>query len=825
MASGIRPFIRVCVAVTALWGGALPAGASTPHGPGMPGGASDEARSGGSSVGRDAYLRHCARCHQRDGRGIEGLYPSLHDLETTARSRADAIRGLLAGRIGTLDIDGGRFDNVMPSHGYLGNETIAATLSYVLTAWSGAGEPVSAEEVAAQRLALLTGHPQATEPVSGDSPLADMKAAEYVTTDGPPMTVDEFEQARRLFYGRCTGCHGVLRQGTAGNPLTPDLMRQRGSEYLKSVISYGSSTGMPDWGTSGTLSGAQIDLLARFLQHPVPEPPDMNRYQIRDGWRQYRIPEERPSRPRHDYDVARMFAVTLHDVGQIAILDGDSKTLIARVPACRSPHRVAASASARYLYVMCRDGTVAMIDLFASPPERVASVRIGYEARALAASRVGGDGNGFVLAGAYWPPQLVLLDGATLEPLRVVSTRGYVSDGHRYNPEPRVSDVAPSPFHPEFISQVKETGHVYLFGYGTSGDLPQVVDLEAAPELRAGSFSSDGRYYLTPADTNAISVLDVKQRAIVAVIPARVFSGNPGVSYVDATRGPVWVTTTMVDSELIVVGTDPEGHPDQAWKVLERVQGPSSGSMFLATDPRSPHLWMDTPLNADPEHSQSVAVFDKAHLSNGYRRLPVARWSGLRDGARRAIQPAYSADGREVWMVVWNPQDRESAVVVVDDRTLQPIASIRRSDLVTPTRIYSVAALAREAAATPADSGKATAGPPATSETVSGAALYANNCANCHGRYGEGDGPVAPSLSTPLKDLRYLSARNRGTFPDDFVRQIVDGRAVRAAHRPADMPVWGTVFAGGAGGNEKAARQRVGALVRFLESIQLEREN
>jgi len=44
-------------------------------------------------------------------------------------------------------------------------------------------------------------------------------------------------------------------------------------------------------------------------------------------------------------------------------------------------------------------------------------------------------------------------------------------------------------------------------------------------------------------------------------------------------------------------------------------------------------------------------------------------------------------------MVVWNPQDLGGAVVVVDDASLEPVATIRLPDIITPTRIYSVAAL------------------------------------------------------------------------------------------------------------------------------------
>ena len=46
-----------------------------------------------------------------------------------------------------------------------------------------------------------------------------------------------------------------------------------------------------------------------------------------------------------------------------------------------------------------------------------------------------------------------------------------------------------------------------------------------------------------------------------------------------------------------------------------------------------------------------------------------------------------------------------------------------------------------------------------------GATLYLENCAVCHGTYGEGDGAAAPELSVTLHDLRYIAARGAGIFP------------------------------------------------------------
>ena len=99
-------------------------------------------------------------------------------------------------------------------------------------------------------------------------------AKDMMTDEGPAMTKAEFDQAKRIFFERCAGCHGVLRKGATGKPLTPDITRQRGTEYLKTFINYGSPAGMPNWGSSGDLTAEQVDMMARYLQHEPPQPPE-----------------------------------------------------------------------------------------------------------------------------------------------------------------------------------------------------------------------------------------------------------------------------------------------------------------------------------------------------------------------------------------------------------------------------------------------------------------------------------------------------------------------------------------------------------------------
>ncbi len=106
-----------------------------------------------------------------------------------------------------------------------------------------------------------------------------------------------------------------------------------------------------------------------------------------------------------------------------------------------------------------------------------------------------------------------------------------------------------------------------------------------------------------------------------------------------------------------------------------------------------------------------------------------------------------------------------------------------------------------------------------------GAELFDQFCAACHGAEAVGDGPVASSLNVLVPDLTRLAERHNGRFPAADVRDIIDGRAVVIAHGPRAMPVWGYEFWVEEGADieaEAAARQLIDRLVRYVESIQRE---
>lgn len=652
--------------------------------------------------GKKVYLANCAACHQANGQGLTGAFPPLANADFLRGNRKKVLQAALFGLSGPITVNGEKYDAVMPSMGHLLDQDLADALTYVLSSWGNSGAAVSTDEVRALRTELgqddraegqrhrgasegelrYRGTPSAISPetVARD---ADASEAQLSNT--------EFQQATQLYFERCAGCHGVLRKGATGKALTADLMREKGTEYIKALITYGSPAGMPNWGTSGELTDQEISVMARFLQQEPPSPPEFGMPEMKASWNLLVPPEKRPKKPQHSRDIENFFAVTLRDSGQVAIIDGGSKEIVSILKTGYAVHISRPSASGRYVLTIGRDAKVDMIDLWMDPPQRVAEIKVGLEARSVETSKYKGFEDKLAIAGAYWPPQYVLMDGDTLEPKKIVSTRGMTVDTQEYHPEPRVAAIVASHEHPEFIVNIKETGHILLVNYEDINNLT-VTDIEAAKFLHDGGWDRSHRYFLTAANqSDKIAVIDSRDRKLTAMIDVeKTPHPGRGANLNDPEYGPVWVTSALGNGNITFIGTDPEGHPDHAWKAVRVLQGQGGGSVFVKSHPKSTNLWVDTPLNPDVGISQSVAVFDIADLDGGYDVLPIAEWAELGEGPKRVVQPEFNKAGDEVWFSVWSGKEQESAIVIVDDKTRTLKHVIKGDELVTPTGKFNI---------------------------------------------------------------------------------------------------------------------------------------
>ncbi len=642
--------------------------------------------------GEKLYGAHCAACHQATGKGLAGAFPPLAASDYLADGPGPAIDAVLNGLSGKITVNGVDYNAVMPNLSYLSDSDVADVVTFVMNSWGNPGGEVSSGEVAAMRGGeMVTGpadHPVPTEGEmayrSAPSPIEGVEG--FIDSEGPAITQAEFDIATQVYFERCAGCHGVLRKGATGKPLTPDITREKGSDYLKALITYGSAAGMPNWGTSGDLTDEQIDIIARYLQHEPPAPPEFGLPEMTDSWKVAVKPEDRPTAPQHDRNIENFFSVTLRDAGQVAIIDGDTKEIVSVVPTGYAVHISRPSASGRYMYTIGRDAKVDMIDLWMNPPQVVATIKVGLEARSVETSKYKGYEDKYAIAGAYWPPQYVIMDADTLEPMQIVSTRGMTVDTQEYHPEPRVAAIVASHEHPEFIVNVKETGKILLVNYEDPDNL-SVTTIGAARFLHDGGWDSTKRYFLTAANqSDKIAVIDSRDRKLVSLTDVtKIPHPGRGANLKDPEFGPVWVTSALGNENVSVLGTDPEGHPDQAWKVVRTLEGMGGGSLFVKSHPKSSNLWVDAPLNPDASISQSIAVYDVNNLDAGFEVLPIAEWAELGEGPKRVVQPEYNMNGDEVWFSVWSGKEQESAIVVVDDKTRTLKHVIKGPELVTPT--------------------------------------------------------------------------------------------------------------------------------------------
>jgi mono/diheme cytochrome c family protein len=115
--------------------------------------------------GAALYAQHCVACHQANGQGLPGAFPTIanHIGDLVAADRAYPVQLLLYGMVGPITVNGTAYNGLMPAFGAsMDDAQIAALLEHLLDAWGDralAGDdhaPYTADDVAAERAQPLT---------------------------------------------------------------------------------------------------------------------------------------------------------------------------------------------------------------------------------------------------------------------------------------------------------------------------------------------------------------------------------------------------------------------------------------------------------------------------------------------------------------------------------------------------------------------------------------------------------------------------------------------------------------------------------------------
>ncbi|MBK4722992.1 c-type cytochrome [Azospirillum sp. YIM DDC1] len=506
----------------------------------------------------------------------------------------------------------------------------------------------------------------------------------------PSLAKDAKEASAKIYFERCAGCHGVLRKGATGKNLEPDATKKLGQARLEKILAFGTEGGMPNF--EDILSKDEIKSLATYIQMTPDSPPEWGMTEMKNSWKVAIPPEKRPTKKMNSVNLDNVFSVTLRDAGEVALIDGDSKKIWNIVKTGYAVHISRLSASGRYVYVIGRDGKLDMIDLWMEKPEVVATIKTGLDARSVDTSKFKGFEDKYAIAGSYWPPQYVIMDGQTLEPLKIVSTRGNTIDGD-YHPEPRVASIVSSMIKPEWVVNVKETGMIKLVDYTDIKNLKETT-IESAKFLHDGGWDASKRYFLVAANaSDKVAVVDTKEGKLAALVTTKA-KPHPGrgANFVHPKFGPVWATSHLGSDVITLIGTDPDKHPESAWKVVAELKNHGAGSLFVKTHPKSKNLWADAPLNPEQEILESVTVFDINNLDKGPEVINVAKMAGLPEtkALKRVVHGEYNAVGDEIWFSIWAGKTDPSAIVVIDDKTRKMKAVIKDPKLITPTGKFNV---------------------------------------------------------------------------------------------------------------------------------------
>jgi nitrite reductase (NO-forming)/hydroxylamine reductase len=531
--------------------------------------------------------------------------------------------------------------------------------------------------------------------------------AQETAKAAPAMTAAEKEQAKKIYFERCAGCHGVLRKGATGKNLEPHWSKKDkdgnvteggtlklGQQRLEKIIGYGTDGGMVNF--DDILTKEEISLMSKYIQNVPDVPPEYSFKETLDSWKVIVPVDQRPTKQMNNYNLKNMFSVTLRDIGEVALIDGDTKDIRSIVKTGYAVHISRLSASGRYVYVIGRDGRLSLIDLWMEKPAVVAEVKIGFDARSVDTSKFKGFEDKYAIAGSYWPPQYVIMDGDTLKPRKVVSTRGMTVDGE-YHPEPRVASIVASFIKPEWVVNIKETGQILLVDYSDIENL-KTTTIASAKFLHDGGWDASKRYFLVAANaSNKIAAVDTKTGKLAALVDvAKIPHPGRGANFVHPKFGPVWATGHLGADVVTLISTPSEKKADAKfkeynWKVVQEIKH-VPGNLFVKTHPKSKHLWADSAQNSDKDRAESVSVWDMADLSKPKAILNVAKDSGMPEAkaTKRAVHPEYSADGKEVWISLWGGKTDQSAIVVYDDATLKVKKVITDPKMITPTGKFNV---------------------------------------------------------------------------------------------------------------------------------------
>ncbi len=110
------------------------------------------------SEGNRLYLQYCSACHQGDGHGAGGRFPTLVDTDWVTGDKTRLIRVVLEGLEGAIEVNGESFSGLMPQHAFLKDDEISEILTFIRTNFGNDASNITIDEVSKVRKKIEEEH-------------------------------------------------------------------------------------------------------------------------------------------------------------------------------------------------------------------------------------------------------------------------------------------------------------------------------------------------------------------------------------------------------------------------------------------------------------------------------------------------------------------------------------------------------------------------------------------------------------------------------------------------------------------------------------------
>lgn len=428
-----------------------------------------------------------------------------------------------------------------------------------------------------------------------------------------------------LYQKHCAECHHVERYGLSGPPLIPEYYGLKKEKELSSIIAQGlEATNMP--GFKDILSPYEIRDVVSFIRTPA-APPAWGEKEMLST---LLLSEAPIGKAAPAYDMENFFMIVEGGTGRVHFMDGDTFRLLDSVKAGAIHGGPKFDKALKHAFLVSRDGWVIKYD-FAGMKE-TGRIRAGISARNIAVSSE----SKRVAVATLLPEALVIIDAATMKPVKTFTGIGYVSSVYGLKKSGK------------FVAALKDRAELLLMDEKSL----EMTKIGTGEPLTDFFIEPEERYLVgTSRKGESITIVDLEKAAVVKTLKS-------GIRLPHLASAAIWK-----DGDEVLAAFPHIGEASVSvlklydWEVVAGIKTKGPG-FFARTHEYIPHIWVDT-------GTDTIQLIDKKTFRIAGEVVPEA--------GKKAMHVEFTKEGSFALVSVW---EDDGAVKIYDVRGLKAVKTL-----------------------------------------------------------------------------------------------------------------------------------------------------